>query len=416
MRIGVNTLPLFPGQIGGMETYTLNLLIHLTAIDRQHTYYLFVARYNRQLFDATFQQPNVLTVPTLSLQGLRYAERGAAKAAGSVGKRLPRLSRWLVNTVANAHMTPNIRRHRIDLWFCPLINLAPPDISLPSVVSIPDLQPEFYPDFFRKDLLEWYRKRYPASCRDATKVITLSEFSRAAIINRYGVRPEKVHAIPLAVSNEFLLPSDDSALETVKAKYALPPEYAFYPANTWPHKNHTTLLKALHLLRTKYGRLLTCIFTGVAREGHNAFLQAVEEIGLTSQVRLLGYVEKRDMPLLYRGARFLIFPSLYEGFGVPLLEAMASDCPVVCSHVACMPEVVGDAALLFDPHDPAAIADAMHQILTNEGLRRTLVQAGRERCRQFSWERTARETLKVLEEAASLGTRMSQVKARGPKT
>ena len=109
------------------------------------------------------------------------------------------------------------------------------------------------------------------------------------------------------------------------------------------------------------------------------------------------------MPLLYRGASFLIFPSLFEGFGFPLLEAMVSGCPVLCSKVASIPEVVGDAALLFDPNDPEEMADSMHRILTDEELRRTLVKAGRERALQFSWERTARETLKVLEEATSIG-------------
>ncbi len=349
MRIGVNMLPLIPGHIGGMETYTLNLLTHLAAIDSQHHYYLFVARYNRALFDAQFHRQNVLKVPTLSLQGLRYGERGMAKVARSVSQRFPRLSRWLVHAVANAHMTPNIRGHQIDLWFCPLINLAPPYIPLPSVVCIPDLQPEFYPDFFTRDLLEWYRRRYPASCRDATRVITLSEFSRATIISLYGVCPQKVHAIPVAVDEEFLLPQDDSALEAVKARYALPSEYAFYPANTWPHKNHPKLLEALHLLRVKYGKRLPCAFTGVARGGHYDLLRTADELDLTGQVRLLGHVERHDMPMLYRGAQFLVFPSLFEGFGFPLLEAMASDCPVVCSNAASIPEVVGDAALLFDP-------------------------------------------------------------------
>lgn len=400
MRIGVNTLPLFPGQIGGMETYTVNLLTHLAAIDRQHTYYLFVARYNRALFEAQRQHPNVAKVQTLSLQGLRYAERGPAKVAGFVGQRAPRLSRWLVNAVASAHMLSNIRRHKIDLWFCPLINLTPRHVRLPSVVCIPDLQPELYPEFFRKDLSDWYRKRLPASCREATKIITLSEFSRSTMVERYGVAPEKIHAIPLAVGDEFLSSKDEAALDAVRSKYNLPAQYAFYPANTWPHKNHTTLLKALHLLRAKYSNQLSCVFTGVARGGHEAFLEAAEELDLAGQVRLLGHVEKRDMPLLYRGASILIFPSLFEGFGLPLLEAMASECPVVCSNATSIPEVVGDAALLFDPHDPEAIADAMHRVLTDEDLRRTLIRAGRERCRKFSWERTARETLKVLEEAA----------------
>ncbi len=404
MRIGVNTIPLYPGQIGGMEMYTTNLLTHLTAIDRQHHYYLFVAGYNRALFDPQFQRANVFRVQTLSLQGLRYSKRAVARLGGFVGRRLPYLSRWLVNAVASAQMMYSIRRHGIDLWFCPLFYLSPPLAHLPSVVSIADLQPEIYPDFFPKDLLVWLRRRYPASCRDATKIITLSEFSRATIIERYGLRPEKVHAISLAVSDEFRLPQEDSAVEAVKARYGLPAEYAFYPANTWPHKNHPTLLKALHRLKTKYCTRLPCVFTGVERGGHQAFLRSVEEHGLTAQVYSLGYVEKCEMPLLYRGASFLIFPSLFEGFGLPLLEAMASGCPVLCSKVASIPEVVGDAALLFDPQDPEEMADSMHQILTDEELRRALVKAGREQSLQFSWDRTARETLKVLEEAASIGT------------
>jgi len=405
MRIGVNLLPLFPGQIGGMETYTVNLLTHLTAIDRQHDYYLFVARYNQHLFDSQLHRSNVFKVWTLSLQGLRYAQRGVPKLVGSAGQRLPRVSRWLVNAVASAHMRAGIRRHRIGLWFCPLINLTPQAINLPSVVCIPDLQPELYPNYFRKDLADWYRKRLPASCRAATRILTISEYSRQTIIECYGIDPEKIHVVPLAVGEEFLLQPSESALQAVKARYALPSEYAFYPANTWPHKNHPTLLKALHLLRTKHGRPLPCVFTGVARGGHHALVKAAEELGLTGQVRLLGHVERRDMPLLYRGASLLIFPSLFEGFGLPLLEAMASDCPVICSKITSIPEVVGDAALLFDPHNPDAIADAMYRALTDEALRRSLVDAGRARCRQFSWERTARETLKVLEEAASIAGR-----------
>ena len=398
MRIGVNTIPLFPGQIGGMESYIRNLLPHLVAIDREHDYYLFVARYNRHLF--SFPNSNVVPVPTLSLQGLRYAKGGASRLAGRLGQRLPRLSRWLVNAVATADMLQKIRQHKIDFWFCPLINLAPHRMSLPSVVSIPDLQPEFYPNFYRKDLRRWAQRRYPASCRDATRVITFSDFSRASIVTRYGVPPEKVHAIPLAVGDDFHRPPEAAALLAVRAKYALPPVYAFYPANTWPHKNHATLLQALRRLRIKHGTRLPCVFTGVERDGHDAFLKAVEEHDLTGQVRVLGFVETRDMPLLYRGATCLVFPSLFEGFGLPVLEAMAAGCPVLCSRVASLPEVAGEAALYFDPQDPEAIADALHRVLTDVALRQALVRAGTHRVQHFSWERTARETLKVLEEAA----------------
>jgi len=129
MRIGVNTLPLFPGQIGGMEAYTTNLLTHLTAHDRQHSYHLFVARYNRHLFDAHSQLSNVFTIPTLSLQCLRYAERGAAKVAGV---RRPATSPPVTLTCQRRrqrHMLSNIRTHKLDPWFCPLINLAPSTVA-----------------------------------------------------------------------------------------------------------------------------------------------------------------------------------------------------------------------------------------------------------------------------------------------
>jgi len=397
LRIGVNMLPLFPGQIGGMEAYARNVMAHLPAIDRHHRYYVFVAPYNRHLFDLA--QPNVSSIQTFSLQGFRYATRGLPWLAGWVARRFPRLARTMGNALASAAMLYGMRRHGIDVWFCPLINLAPRHVRLPSVVSIPDLQPEFFPAFFRKDLLEWSRRRYPASCRDATSVITFSEFSRSTIVDRYQVAREKIAVIPLAASPDFLRPRDASAIDALKATYGLPPEYAFYPANTWRHKNHVALVQALHLLREKRGRVLSCVLTGVEREGHAALVEATQARGLAGQIHILGYVPPHEMPMLYAGARFLVFPSLFEGFGLPVLEAMASGCPVACSNVASLPEVAGDAALYFDPHDPEAIADAMDQLLTDDDLRQGLVRAGAARVRQFSWERTARETLKVLEEA-----------------
>jgi glycosyltransferase involved in cell wall biosynthesis len=398
MRIGINTLPLFPGQIGGMESYVRNLVPHLAAIDLQHDFYLFVARYNSHVFE--LPDRNVTRVKTLSLQGLRYATRGTAKIAGRIGRRLPRVSRWLVSAIASLDLLQKIPRHRIDCWFCPLINLAPRHVTLPSVVSIPDLQPEFYPSFFPADLRHWARRRYPASCQNATRVITFSDFSRASIVTRYGIPAHKVRTIPLAVEAPFLVPPEADEVAAVRAKYGLPPVYAFYPANTWPHKNHVTLLEALRLLRLKHGVRLPCVFTGVERHAHEAIRAAIAAHSLAGQVRLLGYVERRDLPLLYRGALCLVFPSLFEGFGLPVLEAMAAECPVLCSRVTSLPEVAGDAALMFDARDPEGIADALRRILTDSDLRRALVRAGTTRVQQFSWERTARETLKVLEEAA----------------
>jgi glycosyltransferase involved in cell wall biosynthesis len=171
--------------------------------------------------------------------------------------------------------------------------------------------------------------------------------------------------------------------------------YLFFPGHTWHHKNHRAAVSALAIL-CRAGADLTLVCTGGQREAQPALERLVAENGLEGRVLFLGYVPREAMPALYSGARCLVFPSLFEGFGLPVLEAMSCGCPVVCSNATSLPEVAGEAALLIDPNNPEAIAEAIRSVHENDGLRTSLAARGVKRAQLFSWRRHALETLRVL--------------------
>ena len=157
-------------------------------------------------------------------------------------------------------------------------------------------------------------------------------------------------------------------------------------------------MEALAVLRARTGLCPPLVLTGTPKEGHPGLLEAAKRLGLREQVRFLGYCPLDEMPALYRGAAALFYPSLFEGFGIPLVEAMWCRCPIVCSNATSLPEVAGDAALLADPHSPDALADALARILTDAALRAELVERGTRRAREFSWRRFTTEVLRSLHE------------------
>jgi hypothetical protein len=176
-----------------------------------------------------------------------------------------------------------------------------------------------------------------------------------------------------------------------------------YPANTWHHKNHSRLIEALAHYRGRYGEELTLVLTGVSREGQAGLESAIESHGLKELVRMLDYVSRDDLPSLYAGAACLIFPSLFEGFGIPLVEAMRVGCPIAASNVTSIPEIVGDAGVLFDPLDPADISRALAAILRDPAMATELARRGRARAELFSASRTAERTLELFERVGREG-------------
>lgn len=362
MRIGINLISVIPGKIGGMEQYVRNLLAYSMKAGDGHSWFLFLTNHNFHTFEA----------------------------AGNVHKiMIPE------NTNPYHIFHHYIRALKLQLWFCPLLVLNPPDVPIPSVINIPDIQHEYYPQFFDQHSLRWRLDNYRSSALRTNAVLTLSQFSKQTILQKYGLPDHKVHAIHLDASKEFSLPFDEALNQHVIQKYQLSPGYGFFPANTWHHKNHLNLLKALVILREKYGLRIPMVFTGFAQEANENVVGYISQQHLWDQIKWLNYVPQGEMPYLYRNAGFLCFPSLFEGFGIPLVEAMRSHIPITSSNCGSIPEVAGDASLLFDPNMPEDIAVKLAAILQPE-IRADLIAKGNVQAKRFSWDKCARETLAVF--------------------
>ncbi len=399
MRIGMNLIPLRPGHMGGAEVYFRDLLTGLLARD-EHEYVLVTAPENHDTLPA--DGPRVRRVCVGAAAG---RAPGLLQRAAGVLRRVPVVDRlrvaWkrrVVHTLAEV-----IERERIDLWFCPFTDLDPRRPGVPSVITVYDLQHERYPEFFDADELRHRNAFYPASCRGADHIVAISEFTRRSVIDAYGVPPERVTAIALAAGADLDWAAGTGEVERVRAAYGLPARYAFYPANTWRHKNHVRLIEGLAVYRAAHGDDLALVLTGVGKEGQPALEEAAGRVGLGTRLRMLGHVPRTDLPALYAGAACLVFPSLFEGFGIPLVEAMLAGCPIVAANATSLPEVAGDAARLFDPMDPADLARALADVVRDPQRARDLVERGRARARRFSRSTMAARTLDVFERTRAAG-------------
>jgi len=292
-----------------------------------------------------------------------------------------------------------VRRHDIDLLHSSYI--APLALSCPAVVSIHDVAYEHFPSFFSfRDRLV-LSTLVPRSARRASRVMTLSESSRRDLIECYGVSPDAVVVIPLAPGPGFRPVLDDSRTEQVRHRYGTGRRFILAVGNLQPRKNLGRLVEAYALLRAERDSLPKLVIAGKAQWRASELFRTVERSGLQEQVRFTGYVPDEDLVPLYSGAEALVYPSIYEGFGLPILEAMACGTPVITSRASSMPEVAGDAALLVDPYSTQEIAKAISLVLTNEELKLELTEKGLKRASQFTWRATAQKTLAVYREAAN---------------
>jgi glycosyltransferase involved in cell wall biosynthesis len=261
-----------------------------------------------------------------------------------------------------------------------------PRTSLPEIVTLFDVQHHDLPAFFSAPERSLRRLTYDAAARRAAMVITTSDYSRTRAMEVLGIPGHRIETVPFGIDlDRFTQDPTESDAERLDALGVTRP-FVFYPANLWPHKNHSRLLDALAQVPDDELELL---LTGQPYGRLRPLLEQARRRGLAERVRHLGYLDAAALPALYRAARAVVFPSLYEGFGAPPLEAMACGCPVASSTRASLGEVCGDAALPMDPESTEAIAAAIERVTGDEALRRRLVAAGLERARGFSWEAAA---------------------------
>jgi glycosyltransferase involved in cell wall biosynthesis len=369
VRIGIDARKLHDFGIG---TYIRNLLRQLARLDRQTEFVLF-------------SRPD------------------DCEALGALGENFRAVPETARNySVGEQYRIPlALKREGITLFHAPHYVL-PPLVSCRSVVTIHDCIHLMFPQYLPSRLAYGYaRTSIALAAHRATRVLTVSESSKRDILRFVDAPAEKIDVIYNAYDERFGVEPREEDVVRVRERYQLHDEFVLYAGNVKPHKNLGRLIDAFQIVRNRGLDHLKLVLIGDDISKYAALRRAVHQHQLHKYVRFLGYLPEETLAVMYRLAGVFVFPSLYEGFGLPPLEAMASGTPVVTSNVSSLPEVAGDAALLVDPYEPAAIADGIYRVLTDEELRRDLRRKGLARARQFSWEQSVRRVREIYREATS---------------
>jgi glycosyltransferase involved in cell wall biosynthesis len=290
-----------------------------------------------------------------------------------------------------------LSQEQVTLYHSPY-HLMPYRPAVPTLLTVYDLIPQHFPRHVSLLARLFFRLTMRLALRAARHIITISESTRRDLLAAYPIEADRVTAVPLAADPHFR-PQSETEVARIRAKYQLPASYLLYLGINKPHKNLPHLLRAWRLLLAVAETPPPPLIIAGAwddRYPEARLMAAAPELATT--VRFLGPIAEADLPALYSGALLFIFPTLYEGFGLPVVEAMACGTAVACSDRSSLPEVAGAAARLFDPHDPAAIAAALSDLLYNEPLRAALQAAGLKQARQFTWPATARQTIAIYRE------------------
>jgi glycosyltransferase involved in cell wall biosynthesis len=359
MRIGINCF-LLQAHIGGLKQYFLTLLDELLENDAENEYILFWFEQNRE-----------------ELSKLET-------------------ERWKDNAILLQDQKQVLQHiDKIDLYFCPFSALYPRPLSLPTVMTLVDIQEMYYPELFTPEDLYNRQLHFKSSTRMADRVITISEYSRQTIIKHHHLSSDKVIVAYLSANRRFFY-SDQYSKPLAQQ---LPDDFIYYPANFWMHKNHDRLLQALCILRDEKNLKINVVFTGFEQANGYPLNEKIIEYNLSSQAIVLGYLSIDEIIYIYQQARMLVFPSLFEGFGIPLVEAMAVGCPIAAANCTSIPEVTGNSAELFFPDSPQSIADSIERVWKDKTLRNELIKRGKKRAFDFSPKNTAQNHLKAFAQA-----------------
>jgi glycosyltransferase involved in cell wall biosynthesis len=358
----------------GIGTYIRNLVRGLAKIDRT-TEYVLLSREKDLGFAATLG-PNF---------------RGVPERAGHYS-----LTEQLTLPLA-------VRRERVDLFHAPhyVLPLLTPGRT---VVTIHDCIHLMFPEYLKHRLGYAYaRASMWTAAHKADRIFTVSEQSKRDILKFFHVPPDKIVVTPNAIDERFSVEPDAEHVTQIRERYQLSHAYILYVGNIKPHKNLERLIEAFHLVRRQGRSEMELLIIGDEISKLQSLRRAVHKYDLHRYVRFHGFVPQETLSVLYRLASVFVFPSLYEGFGLPPLEAMACGTPVVTSNVSSLPEVVGDAAVLVDPYSPQAIADGILKVLQSAHLRADMRQRGFARVKAYSWERSVARVREVYGEVAGAG-------------
>jgi len=284
---------------------------------------------------------------------------------------------------------------------------GPLSSSLPHITVLHDLQHLHYPQYFGLKTKAFRRTFWEGAMKRADAVIAISEFTKDDLTNEVGIDAGKIHVIHHGA--KIAEPPAD-VLDDMSAR--TPQPFIFMPGRTYPHKGHAALIRAFELIAPRIPHHL--VFCGAPDRAHGEVTSMIDASVYRTRIRHLGQMSGAEVAALFRLADILAFPSEFEGFGLPLIEAMAVGCPVVATDAASIPEVAGDAAMLVPPRDHAALAEAILKVLTDSRLREKLVARGKARAGEFTWERCARRTLEVIRHSANAQPRRADTTTNAP--
>jgi glycosyltransferase involved in cell wall biosynthesis len=358
-------------QLAGNETYALNLIEALAEVDQSNQYTLYVTR--QSAID-------------------RFANRWPNF---KIKRTVPHTPLVRIPVTLSAEL----RRNPVDVLHVQYT--APPLAPCAVVATIHDLSFEHLPETFNRRSRAQLRLTVRRTARKAAQILTLSEFSRQDIIATYSIAPDRVSVTPAAAASHFKPIEDETELRRIREAYGIERDYILSVSSIQPRKNLIRLIEAYSCLRglRPEGKLPQLVLVGKRGWLDNETFRAAQRHSANNDIAFTGYVAEKDLPALYSGATCFVYPSFFEGFGLPVLEAMQCGAPVIAGNRTSIPEVVGKAGLLFDPFDTNSLVQALTRVLDDSEYRAVLRMQGLERARQFDWKRTARMTLQTYQKA-----------------
>jgi glycosyltransferase involved in cell wall biosynthesis len=373
MRIAINTLGM-KGKLHGVGNYIKNLVCALSKLDSHNQYFLFASSENVR-----------------HLEGL--GENFCIELAPN--------NRALRVVWEQTLLPLKLKQHKVDVYHGPAF-AAPLLKTCPQVVSIHDMTVHLLPEQHSLHTRWYLRTLLPAMLRASDVVITVSESAKADILKFEKLNGDKVCVIPLGVEERFQPIRDECRLSMIRKKYGLERDFILFVGMIEPRKNLENLVDTF--LRDSLPQTCDLVLAGSLGWGYSQLLGKIGTANDKGSIRMLGYVDDTDLPALYNAATAFVYPSFYEGFGLPILEAMACGTPVITSSVSSLPEVAGDAALLVDPADAKALAFALRRIVKDSSLRQDLSRRGQQRSGLFTWQQSAEKTLAVYGRIARADT------------
>jgi glycosyltransferase involved in cell wall biosynthesis len=381
VHVGFSLLTLFPGRVGGSEANVQGLLAEFAAGNGPAEVTVLANAPVMDAYAGRFGPPVALYRVDAYRQGDGSLTRLAAMTAAALAPR--RVARAVPSDLDVLHHPVTVPIPRLP--------------GVPTLTTVYDLQHREMPELFSRAERAYRRWAYEGAARKADLVLTTSEYSRTRLVEIAGVSQAQVFSVPMGIDHGRFNQTEAETDEQVRRELKLPERYVVYPANLWAHKNHDRLVEALgHVGDDELHLVLTGQDYGRAR----ALMERARRAGVADRVRHLGYISSGAVPALYRMARAMVFPSLYEGFGSPPLEAMACGCPVASSTSGSLGEMVGSAALTFDPRSVEAIAEAIGRVVGDDRLRSELRREGVAWAARFTWEKAARRHVELYARAA----------------